>query len=69
MLPDNVIDGVVGAHVHTIVHHWVNKIPVMIADSYAKNINALYLTYDKFNKKLVQEQSQIEVFLLVLKLI
>lgn len=55
MLPDNVIDGVVGGHIHTVVHHWVNNIPVMIAHSYSKNLNALYFTYDKKNKKVIKE--------------
>ena len=51
----------VAAHVHTIVHHWVNNIPVMVADSYAKNLNAMYLTYDKTSGKVIREQTQIEV--------
>lgn len=32
----------------------------MIADSYGKNINALYLTYDKINKRVVKDKSAIE---------
>jgi hypothetical protein len=32
----------------------------MIADSYGKNVNALYLTYDKVNKRIVRENTAIE---------
>jgi 2',3'-cyclic-nucleotide 2'-phosphodiesterase (5'-nucleotidase family) len=63
MVPENVLDGVVGGHVHTIVHHWVNNIPVIIADSYSKNLNALYLTYDKLNRKIIKENIEMEVYI------
>jgi hypothetical protein len=29
-LPSGTLDAVVGGHYHTIVHHWVNNIPVII---------------------------------------
>lgn len=59
-LPKGVIDAVLGGHTHTIVHHWVNEIPILIGDMYARHFNVLYLEYDKINKRLVSENTQIE---------
>lgn len=59
-LPKGVIDAVLGGHTHTIVHHWVNDIPVIIGDMYARHFNVLYLTYDKIKKRLITDMSEIE---------
>ena len=59
-LPKGVIDAVLGGHTHTIVHHWVNEIPIIIGDMYARHFNILYLTYDKLNRKLLTSETQIE---------
>jgi 5'-nucleotidase len=59
-VPEGVIDGVVGGHVHTLAHHWRNKIPVVMGASYAKYFNVLYFKYDKLNKKLLLNETQIE---------
>ena len=59
-VPDGVIDGVVGGHVHTLAHHWRNKIPVVMGASYAKYFNILYFKYDKINRKLLLNDTQME---------
>ena len=59
-LPKGVIDAVIGGHTHTIVHHWVNDIPIIIGDMYARHFNILYLTYDKINKQLITNMTEIE---------
>ena len=59
-LPAGTLDGVVGGHKHTIVHHWLNDIPVMVGDCNARHFNVLYLTYDKINKKIISDYSKIE---------
>ena len=59
-LPKGVVDAVLGGHTHTIVHHWVNDVPVVIGDMYARHFNILYLTYDKYNKQLLTNMTEIE---------
>ena len=59
-LPAGTLDGVIGGHKHTIVHHWLNNIPVVIGECNAKHFNVLYLTYDMINKKVIHENTKIE---------
>ena len=59
-LPRDVLDGVVGGHLHTIVHHWINDIPVVLGDCNARHFNVLYLTFDKINKKVLSNLTEIE---------
>ena len=59
-LPPRTLDGVVGGHKHTIVHHWLNDIPVVVGDSNARHFNVLYLTYDLINKRLISDYTKIE---------
>lgn len=59
-LPIGLIDGVIGGHRHGIMHHWINGVPVMIGDYNARHFNVLYLTYDKKNKKILNNESLIE---------
>lgn len=59
-LPQNVVDGVVGGHLHTIVHHWINGVPVVLGDCNARHFNVLYLTYDKINKQVLSNLTEIE---------
>lgn len=59
-LPKGAIDAVLGGHSHTIVHHWINDIPVLIGDQYARHFNVIYLTFDKINKRLLPENTIIE---------
>lgn len=59
-LPKGVVDAVLGGHTHTIVHHWVNDVPILIGDMYARHFNVLYLTYDKLNRVLLTNMTEIE---------
>ena len=59
-IPSNVIDGVVGGHLHTIVHHWINGVPVVLGDCNARHFNVLYLTYDKKNRQVLSNLTEIE---------
>lgn len=59
-IPSNTLDGVIGGHLHTIVHHWINDIPVVLGDCNARHFNVLYLTYDKMNKKVLSNLTEME---------
>lgn len=59
-LPPGVIDAVVSGHTHTIVHHWVNGIPVIQGSYMGKYINVIALTYDWGKHELVTDKTQIE---------
>jgi 2',3'-cyclic-nucleotide 2'-phosphodiesterase/3'-nucleotidase/5'-nucleotidase len=59
-LDENVVDAVVSGHVHDIVHHWVNNVPVIqsVYDGYYSNI--LYLTFNKHTKQLIRNRTRTE---------
>lgn len=59
-LPDGTVDGVVGGHQHTIVHHWKGEVPVILGGSNAKYFNVIYLKYDLKNNKLIKNETLIE---------
>ena len=59
-LPPGTLDGVIGGHKHTIVHHWLNDIPVVVGECNARHFNVLYMTYDLINKKLISDYTKIE---------
>lgn len=59
-LPDGTVDGVVGGHQHTIVHHWKGEIPVILGGSNAKYFNVMYLKYDLKKNKLIKNETLIE---------
>ena len=62
-LPDKTVDVVIGGHVHDMyfiifkyfysIHTWINGVPVVVGKDYAEYFNLIYLTYDKTNKKVV----------------
>lgn len=59
-IPSNILDGVIGGHLHTIVHHWINEIPVVLGDCNARHFNVMYLTYDKMKKSVLRNLTEIE---------
>ena len=59
-LPSNTLDGVIGGHLHTIVHHWINDIPVVLGDCNARHFNVLYFTFDKIKKQVISNITEIE---------
>jgi len=59
-IPQNVVDGVIGGHLHTIVHHWINEIPVVLGDCNARHFNVLYLTFDTENRRVLTNFTEIE---------
>jgi 2',3'-cyclic-nucleotide 2'-phosphodiesterase/3'-nucleotidase/5'-nucleotidase len=60
-LDEGVIDAVVGGHVHDVVHHWVNKIPVIQSINGGFYSNIIYLTFDMTNhKQLIRDKIQLE---------
>ena len=46
-LPTGVIDGVVGGHVHDVVHHWFNGIPTIQSTNGGFYFNVIYFTFNK----------------------
>ncbi len=59
-LPQGTLDAVVSGHTHSVVHHWVNGVPVIQSGTRNANLSAIYLTYDLENKKVVTDRSRIE---------
>lgn len=46
-LPQGIIDGVIGGHVHDVVHHWFNDIPMIQSVNGGFYFNVLYYTFNK----------------------
>lgn len=59
-IPPGTVDAVVSGHSHTIVHHWVNGVPVVQAGTRNQYFNLIYLTFDLKEHKLVPARTQIE---------
>jgi 5'-nucleotidase len=59
-VPPGTLDAVVSGHSHTLVHHWLDGIPVVQAGHSANFVNAIYLTYDWNHKQLLPERARIE---------
>jgi 2',3'-cyclic-nucleotide 2'-phosphodiesterase (5'-nucleotidase family) len=59
-LNPGVIDAVIGGHVHDVVHHWVNGVPVIQSINGGFYSNILYLRFDRSSKKLIPSQTVIE---------
>ena len=54
------IDGVVAAHVHDIVHHWISDIPV-IESSGSGYFNILYLAFRSTNDGLILQENKVQI--------
>lgn len=58
-LPSGTIHAIVAGHAHAITHHWIHDIPIMSSTGpdYA---NVLYLHFNKYNRKLIFDEAEIE---------
>ena len=54
------IDGVVAAHVHDIVHHWISDVPV-VESSGADYFNILYLPFRYYKKSYTLAKDKIKI--------
>jgi 5'-nucleotidase len=59
-LPKGTVDAVVAGHLHTLVHHWIEGVPVIQAGTRNNYFNLAYLTYDWSQKRLLTEKTRIE---------
>jgi 5'-nucleotidase len=59
-LPAGTVDAVVSGHTHSVVHHWVNGVPVIQGASSGKFINVISLSYDWTQKRVIPSLSTIE---------
>lgn len=59
-LPKGIIDGVVSGHTHSIIHHWINGIPVIQSGAFGKYFSVMYMTFNKNSKKIESDQTMIE---------
>ena len=59
-LPAGTVDAVVSGHSHTVVHNWVNGIPVIQAGASGRYLNLIYLTYDEKSKTVLPALTRIE---------
>lgn len=59
-LPRGTVDAVVSGHTHTIVHHWVNGVPVIQGGSFGRYFNVIYLTYDLSAGKVLPDHTRIQ---------
>lgn len=59
-VPKGTIDAVVSGHTHSLVHHWIEGVPVIQAGTQNAYYNLVYLTYDWTQKKLRTDKTRIE---------
>ena len=59
-LPAGTVDAVITGHSHTLVHHWINGIPVIESGSRGHQFHLIYLDYDLATGKLLADQTRIE---------
>lgn len=59
-VPKGTIDAVVSGHTHSLVHHWIEGVPVIQAGTQSAYYNLVYLTYDWNQKKLRTDKTRIE---------
>ncbi|MBI4924610.1 MAG: bifunctional metallophosphatase/5'-nucleotidase, partial [Bdellovibrio sp.] len=59
-LPSNTVDAVLSGHSHTIIHHWINDIPVIQGGARNQYYNLIYLTYDFTENKFLRDRTRIE---------
>jgi 5'-nucleotidase len=59
-LPHGTVDAVVSGHTHSVVHHWINGVPVIQGGVSGKNFNVIYLTYDFAKRHLMTDRTRIE---------
>lgn len=59
-IPRGTVDAMVSGHSHTIVHHWINGVPVIQSGSRGHQFHLLYLEYNVATKKVLADQTRIE---------
>jgi 5'-nucleotidase len=59
-LPKGTIDAVVSGHTHSLVHHWINGVPVIQSGTRNYYFTTLYLTYDWKDQKVARDLTKIE---------
>jgi 5'-nucleotidase len=59
-LPRGTIDAVVSGHTHSLVHHWIEGVPVIQAGTRNAYFNLVYLTWDWERKRLRGDKTRIE---------
>ena len=59
-IPTGTLDAVVSGHTHSIVHHWVNGVPVIQAGARALYYNLIFLSFDKKNHRVLTDETRIE---------
>ncbi|MCQ2821066.1 MAG: bifunctional metallophosphatase/5'-nucleotidase [archaeon] len=59
-LPKGTIDGIIGGHVHDVVHHWIQDIPVIETDG-AFHAHIMYLHFKKENGVYVIQNDKTEI--------
>lgn len=59
-LPKGVIDAVVSGHTHTVVHHWIEGVPVIQSGTRNYYQSTLYLTYNWNEKRIEKSLTKIE---------
>lgn len=59
-IPKGTIDAVVSGHTHSLVHHWIEGVPVIQAGTQSLYYNLIHLTYDWKLKKLRSDRTRIE---------
>ena len=59
-MPLGLIDGVLGGHTHSLAHHFINGVPVVITSSYARYLSVLYFNINLKTKNINQDKTIIE---------
>lgn len=59
-LPPGTVHAVVSGHSHTLIHHWVNGIPVIQSGASGSYLHLVYLPYDREKKQILKDQVRIE---------
>ncbi len=59
-VPKGTFDAVVSGHTHSLVHHWIEGVPVIQAGTQSAYYNLVYLTYDWTQKRLRPDKTRIE---------
>ncbi len=49
------IDGVFGGHTHSVAHHFINDIPVVISSSFTKYLSIMYFKFDLIKNKILDD--------------
>lgn len=59
-LPTGTVDAVVAGHTHTLLHHWIQGVPVIQSGKSLLHLNLIHLTVDLATRKVKPERTTIE---------